>query len=159
MQRLHPLVTSNTEFKNNFTFSLRLKVFIISEIQEKVRTQLEISIIALAPEETEFIKTHIFNYAKYNFVRFTKEDFVEEIAKNQNLKIKEEQYKNNALNYSPEGVTEPISQEKALTIEPKNFEAVYLIYNTNGYFMINDWSNGDLYYDQTDKGCKKLPDR
>ncbi|MBR2614781.1 MAG: hypothetical protein IKC71_04200 [Clostridia bacterium] len=26
------------------------------------------------------IKTHIFNYAKYNFVRFTKDDFVEEIG-------------------------------------------------------------------------------
>ena len=25
------------------------------------------------------IKTHIFNYAKYNFVRFTNDDFVEEI--------------------------------------------------------------------------------
>ena len=25
------------------------------------------------------IKTHIFNYAKYNFVRFTSDDFVEEI--------------------------------------------------------------------------------
>ena len=25
------------------------------------------------------IKTHIFNYAKYNFVRFIKDDFVEEI--------------------------------------------------------------------------------
>ena len=28
---------------------------------------------------TVIIKTHIFNYAKYNFVRFIKDDFVEEI--------------------------------------------------------------------------------
>lgn len=59
-----------------------------------------------------------------------------------------DQYKNNAVNYSPEREQEEISYEKALTIEPKNFQAVYLIYSTNGYFMISDWNSyGDMYGD------------
>lgn len=57
-QILQPFVTSKIEFKNITIFSLRERLFMIAEIQEKVSTQAEILIIAFAPEETEFIKAN-----------------------------------------------------------------------------------------------------
>ncbi len=67
-QILQPFVTSKIEFKNSVMFSLSEREFIIAEMHEKVSIHAEMFMIALAPEETEFIKANSLSWVEITFL-------------------------------------------------------------------------------------------
>lgn len=121
--------------------------YVSEEVMEKILTGEERDEYLMTQmEENGYLGYLYLNYDRYGKLVDIRLDLKDYVTYNTMLyeraKASIKQYQNNAEYYAPDGVKDESRVQKALSIQPKNFQAVYLIYDDNMSFVTSEEEMG-----------------